>query len=205
MRVLIIHHEIQFFGGAERMLEYFLVELVGRNCQVAVATVPGSRVASTLPPQVVPLWIEACPAFSPGAVWRQAGALKKQHPRFPFDIVHGWAARDWEAAWLVGWRCRRSVIGTLHDHPNSTYISGKRRRLMRWCARHGLERIVCVSAAVQRACEAAGYPAGKLVVVHNGLLTATAPPGPRGPGPFRIGFLGAFSEGKGLGDLFAVA
>ncbi len=128
MRILIIHHETQFFGGAERMLEYFLVELIRHDYQVAVATVPGSRVANVLPPQVAPLWIEPCQAFSPGVVWREARALKKHHPGFPFDIVHGWAARDWEAALLAGWRCRRPAIGTLHDHPNSAYISGKRQR-----------------------------------------------------------------------------
>jgi hypothetical protein len=82
MRILIIHHETQFFGGAERMLEYFLVELVRHGCQVAVATVPGSRVASTLPPRVIALWIEPCPAFSPWRVWRQATALKDHSMHF---------------------------------------------------------------------------------------------------------------------------
>lgn len=207
MRVLIIHPESQYFAGAETMLGYFLTELVRTDCQVAVAAVRGNRVAGLLPREMVPVWLEPCPAFSPVAIWRQARTLQEFHTEFPFELVHGWAARDWELAALAGWRCRRPAIGTLHDHPEASFISGKRRRLMRWCAGYGLKRIICVSAAVRTACADAGYPPFKLVVVRNGLPggPVEASASPRASGPFRMGFLGSFSERKGLRTLFQIA
>jgi glycosyltransferase involved in cell wall biosynthesis len=205
MRVLIIHPETQYFAGAETMLGYFLAELVRTDCKVAVAAVRGSRVAELLPREAVPVWVEPCPAFSPVAIWRQVATLRKFHAEFPFDLVHGWAARDWELATLAGWWSQRPAIGTLHDHPEAAFISGKRRRLMRWAARFGLKRIICVSAAVRTACADAGYPRFKLVVVRNGLPPVDFSAAPRASGPFRMGFLGTFSERKGLRTLFQIA
>lgn len=205
MRILIIHPESAYFAGAEKVLGYFLQELAVENHQVAVAVVHGSRMAGLLPPKIIPVWIEDGKKFSLGVIWRQAQALKQERAEFPFDLVHGWAARDWELTSLTGWLCRCPAIGTLHDHPNAAFISGKRRRLMRWCARAGLKKIACVSSAVQNACAEAGYPAHKLAVIHNGLPVVADPPDGRVPGPFRIGFLGAFSERKGLRDFFRIA
>jgi glycosyltransferase involved in cell wall biosynthesis len=187
------------------MLGYFLKELVRTDCQVAVAVVRGSRVAGLLPAEAVPVWVEPCPALSPVVVWRQAKTLKAFYAEFAFDVVHGWAARDWELAALAGWRCQRPAMGTLHDHPEAAFISGKRRRLMRWCARYGLKKIICVSEAVRSACASSGYPPLKLGVVRNGLPAADASVIPRAPGPFRMGFLGTFSERKGLRTLFQIA
>ena len=204
MRVLIIHPESQYFAGAETMLGYFLTELVRADCKVAVAAVHGSRVAGLLPGETVPVWLKPCPAFSPATIWRQARKLKEFHAEFPFDLVHGWAARDWELAALAGWRCQRPAIGTLHDHPEASFISGKRRRLMRWCAKYGLKRIICVSEAVRTACVDSGYPRSKLVVVRNGLPPGNALAPARARGPFRMGFLGTFSERKGLRTLFQI-
>lgn len=205
MRVLIIHPESHYRAGAETMLGYFLTELVRTDCEVAVAAVRGSRVAGLLPGKTVPVWLESCPAFSPVGLWRQARILKEFRAEFSFDLVHGWAARDWELGALAGWRCQRPVIGTLHDHPEASFISGKRRRLMRWCARYGLKKIICVSEAVRSACADSGYPRVKLEVVRNGLPTVEVSVASRAPGAFRIGFLGAFSERKGLRTLFQIA
>src|SRR5579859_3933190 len=196
MRVLIIHSEGHYRAGAETMLGYFLTELVRSDCKVAVAAVRGSPVASLLPGETVPVWLDPCPAFSPFALWHQAGTLKKFHAGFPFDLVHSWAARDWELAALTGWRSRRPAVGTLHDHPEASFISGKRRRLMRWCTAYGLKRIICVSEAVRTACADSGYPRSKLVVVRNGLPPVEESATLRTSGPFRMGFLGAFSERK---------
>ena len=205
MRVLIIHPESQYFAGAETMLGYFLTELVRTDCKVAVAAVRGSRVADLLPRETVPVWLEPCPVFSPAAIWRQATALKGFQAEFPFDLLHGWAARDWELAALAGWRCKRPAIGTLHDHPDAPFVRRKRRWLMRWCAGYGLKRIICVSGAVLTACADSGYPRTKLEVVRNGLPPVEGSTTPRPPGPFRMGFLGAFSERKGLRMLFQIA
>ncbi|MGH7950736.1 MAG: glycosyltransferase family 4 protein [Limisphaerales bacterium] len=205
MNILIIHPENKYVGGAEKMLEYFLTEFVESDCRVTVAVSPGSRMAKLLPPKAIPIWIEPNDSFSLGAFWRQAQTLKRARTEFPFDLIHGWAARDWELASLAGWRCGCPAIGTLHDHPTATYISAKRRRLMRWCANHGLKKIICVSTAVQEACVKAGYSQRKLTTVHNGLPDVANLPAARGESPFRIGFLGAFSEFKGLRDLFQIA
>ncbi|HLH57248.1 MAG TPA: glycosyltransferase family 4 protein [Verrucomicrobiae bacterium] len=205
MRVLIIHPESEYFAGAETMLGYFLTELARTDCKVAVAAVRKSRVAGLLPAQTIPVWLEPCPAFSPFTIWRQAKSLKALRAEFDFDLVHGWAARDWELSAFIGWLSRRPAIGTLHDHPEASFIRRKRRRLMRWCARFGLKRIVCVSGAVRDACADAGYPASKLQVVRNGLPSVNLGIKLRAPGPFRIGFLGMFSERKGLRTLFQIA
>lgn len=205
MRVLIIHPESQYYAGAETMLGYYLTDLIRADCKVAVAAVRGSRVAGLLPSEAVPVWLEPCPAFSPIEVWRQAAMLSRFQAEFAFDLVHGWAARDWELAALAGWRCQRPAIGTLHDHPEASFISGKRRHLMRWCAGSGLKKIICVSGAVRTACADSGYPRSKLVVVRNGLPPIAAPAAHPAPGPFRLGFLGSFSERKGLRTLFQIA
>jgi glycosyltransferase involved in cell wall biosynthesis len=205
MRVLIIHPENQYFAGAETMLGYFLAELIHTECKVAVATVRGSRVAEVLPRGAVPIWLAPCPAFSPIALWRQAVTLKKFQTEFPFDLIHGWAARDWELAAIAGWRSRCPAIGTLHDHPEASFISTKRRRLMRWCAKYGLKKIISVSGGVQTACANADYHGFKLMVVRNGLPAVDFLAAPRAVGPFRMGFLGAFSERKGLRLLFQLA
>ena len=75
---------------------------------------------------------------------------------------------------------------------------------MRAAARWGLKRTICVSEAVRRACVEAGYDATALAVVHNGLPDRVAARTPGGAGPWRLGFLGAFSERKGLNTLFAI-
>src|SRR5262249_60477007 len=94
----------------------------------------------------------------------------------------------------------------LPDHPHAPALSPRRRRLMRAAARWGLDRIVCVSSAVRRECIAVGYPAARLAVVRNGLPDTPAPPGPRGePSPPRLGFLGTFSERKGMRGLIEMA
>lgn len=205
MKILIIHPENEFFGGAEKMLGYFLSEIVKLPHQLAVACVPGSKVADLLPPGVVPIHIETCNAFSISVLWKQANRLKRMHADFSFDVAHAWAARGWELAATVRWRCRRPALGTLHDHPHANYISRSRRTLMRQCAKLGLNRVVCVSSAVQNACEETGYIPDKLRTIHNGLPPVATESVQRPHDSFRIGFLGSFSELKGLRDLFRIA
>jgi glycosyltransferase involved in cell wall biosynthesis len=205
VRVLLIHLETEYFAGAEAMLIYFLEELVSVRCETVVAVSKDSKLARLIPDPVEKVQIHDSRSFSIGRLGQQLTELVRHHIANPFDIIHGWAARDWELTSLVGWRIRRPTVGTLHDHPRAGFFSLKRQRLMRWCARHGLQKIVCVSQAVRTACLRAGYHANKLVLIHNGLpefnsensndhLSST----------FHLGFLGVFSERKGMKSLFAI-
>ncbi len=188
MRLLLIHPEARYFSGAEKMLLYFLEGLASARCDTVVAVAKGSKLAGLISDPIETTWLD----------------LVRQDRVKRFDIIHGWAARDWELAALLGRLIRRPTVGTLHDHPQARFISLKRRLLMRWSARWGLDKLVCVSEAVRLACLVAGYPKGKLQVVHNGLPECSAVRPPRATTVFRLGFLGAFSERKGLQLLFAI-
>lgn len=205
MRILLIHPEKTYFAGAECVLRYFLSESAAQNrYEVAIAVAQDSRMEKLLPPAIKKVFIEDNRRFSMHRLWGQAQKLKEFRRQFPFDLVHGWAARDWELASLVGWLCDCPAIGSLFDHPHATFISGKRQWLMRCCAKWGLKKTICPSLAVQRACIQAGYPAQKLTFIHSGLPAISGNLIEHSSGPFRIGFLGVFSERKGLRDLFQI-
>ncbi len=204
MRVLLIHNEVRYFGGAERVLGYYLSGTQGGEDVFTVAAVQGSRVMDLLPAGISCVPISDSGSFSGVRLFQQARALLRLRRQFPFDLVHGWAARDWELSALVGFLAQRPAIGTLHDHPEASFITPARRRLMRGSAVIGLGRVACVSEAVRAACIGAGYPAGKLAVVHNGLPELSdLRDGTLTPG-CRLGFLGVFSERKGMRGLFAI-
>jgi glycosyltransferase involved in cell wall biosynthesis len=204
MRILIIHNEARYFAGAEKVLGYYLEGWPARGEEVAAALVPDARVLEVIPPSVRRIWIPEKQQFSILKLCRQATALLRARRDYPFDLVHGWTARDWELTSLVGWLSRRPALGTLHDHPRSRFISPTRQRLMRGCGRLGLSRVICVSDAVRRACLAAGYDERNLMVIHNGLPYRVTTRLPRSEAPWRLGFLGAFSERKGLRTLFTI-
>jgi glycosyltransferase involved in cell wall biosynthesis len=204
MRLLIVHHESEYFAGAERMLGYFLDGLLESNCQVAVAAVRDSKMAALIPEDLRCCWLPQNARFSLANLLRQGRALRDWHRAEPFDLIHGWAARDWELTALAGKWTRRPTVGTLHDHPQARFISKSRQRLMRWSAGLGLREIACVSEAVRKACLECGYPPSKLVTVRNGLplldFERSAPPGKA----LRFGYLGVFSERKGFKGLFEI-
>lgn len=204
MRVLVIHPEAKYFAGAEKMLMHFLEGLKASKHEVTVALVKGSKLAGSFPGGVTQTYIDDNQAFSLRALKRQLTELRKRHHETPFDLVHGWAARDWELTALLGRFTRRPTVGTLHDHPQGGFISRKRQLLMRWSARWGLRKVICVSQAVRSACLSAGYPQDKLEVVHNGLPDYQTARDAKPDSVFRLGFLGAFSERKGLPDLFSM-
>jgi glycosyltransferase involved in cell wall biosynthesis len=204
MRLLLIHPEARYFSGAETMLSYFLPALASAGCEVAVAVAPGSKVAAELPSSVRKVSIPDNTTFSVANLAKQAKALRRLREQFHYEVVHGWAARDWELTALVGRLASRPAVGTLHDHPRARFISRSRRLLMRLCAAYGLHRVVCVSDAVQTACVAAGYHERKLQTIHNGLPSTAGEP-KAGPAELvRLGFLGVFSERKGLRQLFGI-
>jgi colanic acid/amylovoran biosynthesis glycosyltransferase len=204
MRLLLLHPEARYYGGAERVLEHFLAGLLAAGHQVTVGVAPGSRVASRLPQGCSVLALPDNGRFSLLTLGRTALMVHGAHGRTPFDLVHGWGARDWELTALTGRLLRRPATGTLHDHPAAGFISPARRRLMQLAANHGLRRVACVSEAVREACLQRKYPEEKLEVIHNG-LPAPAPLRREwgAAGRLRLGFLGVFSERKGLRGLFA--
>lgn len=208
MKLLLLRDEPTYFAGAEQVLCYYLDGLREVEVEVAVAAAAGSRLWRQLPAGLRQVAFEETRAFSLGKLWRQIGRLRALRREFAFEVIHGWTARDWELAALAGWLLRLPAVGTLHDHPHARFISPGRQQLMKGCARFGLRRVACVSEAVRHACLAAGYPAAKLVTIHNGLpdAEAAAPAGEplAGNAPARIGFLGLLSERKGLRALFAL-
>lgn len=208
MRVLIIHNEATYLAGAEKMLGYFLEGMLESGAEAHVAIVPGTRTEELIPPGIPRTSLHNNERFTLGGLLRQTRQLAAYERRIGFDLFHGWAARDWESTSVLARLRRRPAVGTLHDHPEAPFISRARRRLMRWEAQWGLRGVACVSGAVRQACRAAGYPASKLAVIHNGLpgLTASLLPEPApDPAVCRLGFLGIFSERKGLRGLFEMA
>jgi glycosyltransferase involved in cell wall biosynthesis len=199
-RVLLVHTEAEYFAGAERMLGYFLEGWPRVEWPLTAAAREG-RVSEVIPKHLPVIWLRENQRFSVRKFAAQARALTHAIREERFDLVHGWAARDWELTAAAGWGGGCPAMGTLHDHPRARFISKARQRLMRWSGR-GLRRIVCVSEAVRVACLEAGYPGGKLVVIRNGLPCRELASSGRQDGPFRMGYLGVFTERKGLAGLF---
>src|SRR5881394_3593496 len=161
MRLLLIHPDAQSFAGAEMMLLYCLKGLDSGWCKPVVAVANRSKLAGLISDHIETICLEDSGAFNVRGLKRQLTDLARLDRVNRFDIIHGWAARDWELAALLGKWIRRPSVGTLHDHPKARFISSKRRLLMQWSARWGLDKIICVSEAVRLACLAASYPKGK--------------------------------------------
>ncbi len=205
MRLLIIHTESQYFAGAQKLLGYFLEALAKTDCSTSVVVVRGTRVEKVIPAAMTKLYINSYQKSSVRTLWQQAQSVVSFNRQTPFDVVHGWTARDWELTGLAGALARLPTVGTLHDHPQASFISSKRQRLMRWSVRWGLHRLICVSDAVRKACLEAGYVSEKLVTIHNGIPTGSGITRLPCTGVTRLGFLGAFSERKGLRGIFEIA
>lgn len=200
MRVLLLHNESQYYGGTEVQLGRLVAGLADSSVHATVACVAGSPLAQALPPGIATLALPANQPFSVGGLRRQLRAVSVAE----FDVFHGWGARAWELTSLAGCTRRRPTVGTLHDHPHADYMTARRQKLLRWCARFGLDQVTVVSTALREACLQAGWPARKLTVIHNGLSSPAETPAVRNAsGRLRLGFLGSLSEGKGLRDLLA--
>ena len=203
MRVLLVHNESEFFGGAETVLGYLLESMARHEAQLRVALVTESRFASIVPPQFARVAIADNRNMSISKLVAQAVAIRRWMREFPCDIVHAWAAREWLLGSLVGTFVRRPVLATLHDHPQAPFLTPLRQRLMRFNARSSLRRVVCVSEAVRSACIAAGYARSKLTVVRNGIPLVPSVVTDR-RGAVRIGYLGVLTERKGVRRAFAI-
>src|SRR5690606_5470520 len=131
---------------------------------------PNSKFEALLPNGCRRLSLPANQRFSLPAFLRQITAVRRWVREQSFEVLHGWTARDWELTSASAWATRRPTIGLLHDHPRAAHISPARQRMMRFCARTGLSRTLCVSDAVAAACSEAAYPRDRLQVVRNGIV-----------------------------------
>ena len=186
------------------MLRYFLEGIEELKCEVTLAASVGGKVAQLLPPHVNLLPIPDNQPFSGRVLISQLRAITEAHRKTSFDLLHGWAARDWELTALAAWRTKRAGIGTLHDHPKADFIAPKRQLLMKWSARLGLARVICVSQAVRAELIREGLSPTQLVAIHNGI--PSAPAARRAPNSvLNLGYLGGLSERKGIRTLFQIA
>ena len=110
------------------------------------------------------------------------------------DIIHPWTARAFEFGSWFGRRSSARVSGTLHDHPEAFFHGRLRQKLIRYHANR-MQGLVCVSEAVQGACDTCGYRC-PLRVIHNGLVDVAYPAVPSEQ--LRIGFLGMKARFKGF-------
>lgn len=202
MRLLFIHPEARCFAGAEKLLVDLLAAWPRESDSLTLALARGSELDRRAPADIKRLFLPDNNRFSAKSLAGQLRVLVREHRHAGFDLLHGWAARAWELTALARMVLRVPAVGTLHDHPQASFFTLNRQRLMRWCVRWGLDRLVCVSQAVNTACVECGYPAGKLVTILNGVPCPETPARPLRTGTARLGFLGAFVERKGLRDLF---
>lgn len=184
------------------MLRYFLEGLDPDDLDVTVATAADNRVSKSLPEYVRRISIPDNQPFSLRVLLAQLAIIGSAHRATPFDVIHGWAARDWELTSAAAWKTGRPGVGTLHDHPRAGFITAKRQMLMRCSARWGLTRVICVSEAVRSEVLEEGVAPTKAVTIRNGTpsfqMSARASRNP----VLRLGYLGGFSERKGIGILF---
>jgi glycosyltransferase involved in cell wall biosynthesis len=201
-RVLLVHGETLFCAGAQRMLGYFLEGAEEAKAELVLAHAPAEALTRLLPEGTRTFSLPINQRFTPIGLLRQVSAIQRIRRIFPFDLLHGWTARDWELTSAASWRCRKPAAGLLHDHPLAPHISPARRRLMLLSARWQLSRVLCVSGAVRQACAEAGYPKHRLCTIANGIPLGPAPAPPSPGESIRLGFLGVFSERKGMRTLF---
>ena len=123
---------------------------------------------------------------------RRVLALKRQ--LVGLSLVHAWAARAFEGTYLLGRLLGVPVTGTLHDHPRAAFHGVARQFVMRLSANR-FARLGCVSGAVLRVCEDAGYRC-PMTVLHNGL--AEMPFSHKTSEKVHIGFLGMYINWKGF-------
>lgn len=204
MRILIVHPEARFYGGAERVLDYYSTAASQLDLRLVLAK--DSRLDQLIPRHIPRLHVPDHTRFRLKDFATQVRAISRFAKEANVELLHGWAARDWPLASLAARICGVPAIGTLHDDPESHYIRPARRRLMRLNAYVGLDRIVCVSEALRRRCLSVGYATAKIETIYNGLPLGPGDCGnpvgrPLNPQCIRIGYLGAFSEGKGTDRL----
>ena len=178
--------------GAETVLEELLRGWEDPAKALAIIAPRGSRIARV----ALELGIPATTPKMRDSLFSSLPAILSSSLKLPgIDIVHGWTARTWEAAYLLSLIKRARFCCTLHDHPRVADEKARRHSLMRILANR-CRRLVCVSDALRRECAGEGYRC-EMSVVANGLRDKRTGRS-KGTGAVRIGFLGMRSNSRGF-------
>ncbi len=153
-------------GGAGSVTSTLHLSLGLRRAGVEVRFVcpPGSEVESLARAG----GLQVCPlALHPGDRQGNAAALASLLARVPVHLVNSQSARDREALVRLARRRRLGVplVLTRRQIPR-TFV------LENWLASRAADRVVAVSRAVAAVLRRKGTPAGKLVLIPNGLVAA---------------------------------
>jgi glycosyltransferase involved in cell wall biosynthesis len=168
MRLLLVVAAMRH-GGAERIVVQLSADAVRHGDTVTVASAGGPWVeqvrAAGADHVLVPLDRRSAPATL-GAAIRLAGVVRRFRP----ELVHAQNVRATVAAALALARPGRrpALLTTLHGLAPQDYHSAA--RLLRLAG----SKVIACAPAVGRALLAAGFPAGRLEVVTNGV--AVEPP-----------------------------
>jgi glycosyltransferase involved in cell wall biosynthesis len=90
-------------------------------------------------------------------------------------VLHSFVAFTIKAVAPVALLTRTPAILSVHEITSRAAIGGLRSRLQRWLAVATFGRITAVSRYVAESLIAEGYPAERIVVVHNGIARLSAP------------------------------
>jgi glycosyltransferase involved in cell wall biosynthesis len=161
LRVLVSLHQGGGAGSVNSVLR-LAIGLAERGLQVRFVCPPGSEVEASARAgglEVHPLQLAKHRRVSNA---RRLAALLAEHP---VDLVNSHGSRDREAfTWLgLTRRLPVPVIFTRRSFPRTTLLEN-------WLASRVATRIVAISEPVAVALKQRGVPAGKIVVIPNGVL-----------------------------------
>jgi glycosyltransferase involved in cell wall biosynthesis len=168
-------------AGAERVL-----------CELLAETEPGTAVVclpegSPLAERVVALGHQvrdfrlpklSGPASAVSFPWRYLRAcrdLRAVVREENVTVLHSFVAFTIKAVAPVALLTRTPALLSVHEITTRAAIGGWRSRLQRWLAVAAFRRITAVSRYVAESLIAQGYPAERIVVVHNGIARSSAP------------------------------
>ncbi len=126
-----------------------------------------------------------------GALGRLAALVRDE----PVGVLHAFVANTVKAVAPVAAVTGIPALVSVHEMTDAAAIGGLRSRLQRWPATLTMAKITAVSQAVADRLVAAGYPADRVVVVHNGIARRA----PRTPAAAARRQLGLPAEGLVIG------
>ena len=126
---------------------------------------------------------------------RALGRLSALVRAEPVGVLHAFVANTVKAVAPVAAVTGIPALVSVHEMTDAAAIGGLRSRLQRWPATATMARITAVSQAVADRLLAAGYPADRVVVVHNGIARRA----PRTPAAVARRQLGLPADGLMLG------